>query len=106
MGGVFEFAMPMRRRKNTELAVSRPPFLEPLGDKREQFYEQRLFLGLPWYHVREAFWKVNEPLPQKFLLLLLLRSGRGNPPGAAALGVHPSYTIAGCCCGGSCISRC
>ena len=39
----------MRRRKNTELAVSRTPFLEPLGDKREQFYEQRLFLGLPWY---------------------------------------------------------
>ena len=28
-------------------SLSRPPFLESLGEKREHFYEQRLFLGLP-----------------------------------------------------------
>ena len=37
-----------RRRRNARLAVSRPPFLEPMGGKREEFYEQRLLLGLPW----------------------------------------------------------
>ena len=47
--GTNEYATAMRRRKDTELAVSRTPFLEPLGEKRDQFYEQRLFLGLPWY---------------------------------------------------------
>ena len=73
--GTIEHAASMRRRKNTELAVSRPPFLEPLGDKREQFYEQRLFLGLPWYCVawpaqlsdgaegKRTVWRVVAALP-------------------------------------------
>ena len=39
----------MTRRKNSELAVSRTPVLEPLGAQREHFYEQRLLLGLPWH---------------------------------------------------------
>ena len=39
----------MTRRKNSELAVSRTPVLEPLGEQREHFYEQRLLLGLPWH---------------------------------------------------------
>ena len=38
-----------RRRKQGRLAVSRVPFIEPIGMKREAFYEQRLLLALPWY---------------------------------------------------------
>ena len=38
-----------RRRQQARLAVSRVPFIEPLGMKREAFYEQRLLLSLPWY---------------------------------------------------------
>ena len=37
------------RRRNTTLAVCRARVIEPLGDLREAFYEQRLLLGLPWY---------------------------------------------------------
>ena len=39
----------VRKRMPARLAVSRVPFIEPIGDKREAFYEQRLLLGLPWY---------------------------------------------------------
>ena len=39
----------LQRRKQAHLAVSRTPFLEPLGGSRENFYEQKLLLGLPWY---------------------------------------------------------
>ena len=46
----------MRRRRNTELAVSRTPILQPLGEHRERFYEQRLLLGLPWYCIEHP-WK-------------------------------------------------
>jgi len=38
-----------RRRQQARLAVSRTPFIEPLGMKREAFYEQKLLLGLPWH---------------------------------------------------------
>ena len=38
-----------RRRRQARLAVSRVPFIEPLADKRETFYEQRLLLGLAWF---------------------------------------------------------
>lgn len=38
-----------RRRRQARLAVSRVPFLEPIADKREAFYEQRLLLGLAWF---------------------------------------------------------
>ena len=37
------------RRRNMDLCVPRSAFLEPLGEKREAFYEQRLLLGLPWH---------------------------------------------------------
>ncbi len=39
----------LSRRRQGRLAVSRLPYLEPLGKRREEFYEQRLLLGLPWY---------------------------------------------------------
>ena len=39
----------LRRRKPGRLAVSRVPFLEPIGARREAFYEQRLLLGLAWF---------------------------------------------------------
>ena len=48
-GGMNEYATTMRRRANTELACTRTRFIEPFGDQREDFYEQRLLLGLPWY---------------------------------------------------------
>ena len=44
-----EYAAAMRRRANTELACTRTRFIEPFGDQREDVYEQRLLLGLPWY---------------------------------------------------------
>ena len=37
------------RRKDARLSVPRSAFLEPLGQKREEFYEQRLLESLPWY---------------------------------------------------------
>jgi len=49
LGGTIQEATTMARRKNSELAVSRTPVLEPLGEQREHFYEQRLLLGLPWH---------------------------------------------------------
>ena len=39
----------LRRRKPGRLACSRVNFLEPIGARREAFYEQRLLLGLAWY---------------------------------------------------------
>lgn len=38
-----------RRRNDSRLGVSRPPLLEPSGDGREDFYQQRLLLGLAWW---------------------------------------------------------
>ena len=38
-----------RRRKQARLGVSRIPFIEPIGEKREKFYEQKLLCGLAWY---------------------------------------------------------
>lgn len=40
---------PLIRRKQARLGVSRPPYQEPLGKRRDDFYEQKLLLGLPWY---------------------------------------------------------
>ena len=39
----------VRRRLQARLGISRVPFIEPIGDKREAFYEQKLLLGLPWH---------------------------------------------------------
>ena len=39
----------MRRRHDARLGVSRLPQLEMAGGERESFYEQRLFVCLPWY---------------------------------------------------------
>ena len=38
-----------RRRKNARLAVSRTACIEPLGDRREAHYEQRLIRSIPWH---------------------------------------------------------
>jgi hypothetical protein len=43
-----------RRRRQARLAVSRVPFIEPIADKREAFYEQRLLLGLAWFCLAPA----------------------------------------------------
>ena len=52
-GTVFPATAPgvgnVRRRRQARLAVSRAPFIEPLADKREAFYEQRLLMGLAWF---------------------------------------------------------
>ena len=37
------------RRRNAALAISRFRQLEPLGDQRELYYEQKLLLGLAWH---------------------------------------------------------
>ena len=39
----------LRKRKNARLGISRVPFHEPIGSRREAFYEQKLLLGLAWY---------------------------------------------------------
>jgi hypothetical protein len=38
----------VRRRGQPRLAVPYHPALEPLGQKREAYYQQKLLLGLPW----------------------------------------------------------
>ena len=47
-------SMAARRRGSHSFAVVRTPFFEPLPDKREDFYEQKLFLGLPWFCAGEG----------------------------------------------------
>ncbi len=37
------------RRAQGRLAVPRSVYLEPLGQRREEFYEQKLILGLAWH---------------------------------------------------------
>jgi hypothetical protein len=39
----------LRRRKVDRLGVARVPFFEPVGAKRECFYEQKVALTLPWH---------------------------------------------------------
>ena len=38
-----------KRRAQSCLGVSRVPFIEPIGTTREDFYESKLVLALPWY---------------------------------------------------------
>ena len=38
-----------RRRKQSQLCVSRLPFIECLGSTREAYYEKQLLTTLPWY---------------------------------------------------------
>ena len=38
-----------KRRDQLRLGVSRVPFIEPIGASREDFYEAKLVLALPWY---------------------------------------------------------
>ena len=37
------------RRKNTNLCVPRSRFIEPYGEGRELYYEQKLLQGMPWH---------------------------------------------------------
>ena len=46
--GMFKIVS-ARRRTNGTLCVSRSAFIEPIGKSREDYYEQKLLLGLPWY---------------------------------------------------------
>jgi len=39
----------LSRRAQSRLAVSRRPYLEPIGVRREEYYEQRIMVSLPWY---------------------------------------------------------
>ena len=38
-----------KRRAQTRLGCTRVPSIEPMGASREDFYECKLVLGLPWY---------------------------------------------------------
>ena len=38
-----------RRRQQTRLGATRSPFIEPIGATRENHYQCRLLLGLPWF---------------------------------------------------------
>ncbi len=52
-GTVFKSSGPglesVRRRKQSRLGVSRTGFIAPLGESREEYYEQKLLLTLPWF---------------------------------------------------------
>ena len=45
----FKHVPGVRRRRQSSLGVSRVPFIEPIGNSREDFFEAKLVLGLPWY---------------------------------------------------------
>ena len=45
----FAKTLHARRRAHSRLCVPRSAFIEPLGTRREEFYEQRLLESLPWY---------------------------------------------------------
>ena len=61
-----------RKRKQARLGVSRTPILEPIGEIREKFYEQKLLLGLAWYCAEKptldpdgkAIWTFNWDPPE------------------------------------------
>ena len=38
-----------RRRKQAQLGVTRSPFIEPIGELRENHYQCRLLFGLAWF---------------------------------------------------------
>ena len=46
-------SMVVRRRHNARLCVPRSAFIEPLGPKRETFYERKLLENLPWFCTTE-----------------------------------------------------
>ena len=45
----FKLVPGCKRRQQSRLGVSRVPFIEPIGDSREDFYENKLCLGLSWF---------------------------------------------------------
>ena len=45
----FKHVPGVRRRRQSNLGVSRVPFIEPIGNSREGFFEAKLVLGFPWY---------------------------------------------------------
>ena len=49
----------VRRRKPARLAITRVPCIEPIGARREAFYEQKLLLGLAWYCSEPPFQAEN-----------------------------------------------
>ena len=44
-----------KKRKQARLGISRIPFIEPIGEKRESFYEQKLLCGLAWYCAEKPY---------------------------------------------------
>ncbi len=52
-GTVFHSTCPdiesVRRRKQSRLGVNRTAFITPIGESREEHYEQQLLLTLPWF---------------------------------------------------------
>ena len=90
-GTVFKSNFPglesMRRRKQTCLGISRTAFITPLGESREDYYQTKLLLTLPWFCTGaacknpdgDAVWKFiweppdacmpGESLPRKELVL-------------------------------------
>jgi len=74
-----------RRRQQTRLAVCRTPFIEPLADKRELYFEQKLLLGLPWF---------CDSLPQTAEDGTVAWNFRWSPPESTSLA--PIELVVGC----------
>eukprot|EP00973_Karenia_brevis_P094463 12422633-Karenia_brevis.AAC.1 len=89
-GKMFQSIIPgvtgARRRQSARLAVSRTPFIEPIGLKREAYYEQKLLLGLSWYCTEKASERENQEAEWHF---------HWKPPSAEQLGgiVLPTKTF-------------
>ena len=82
------------RRRNTTLAVCRARVIEPLGDLREAFYEQRLLLGLPWYCPDLKPAAENDPVAKHITPGAFSRC----PPPSSTLKSHPSSSISAITC--------
>ena len=70
-----------QRRGQGRLGVSRLPYIEPLGQTRDKFYEAKLCLGLPWYLKDSPKRMENDQLEWEFHWDI--------PHGAAIAGIDP-----------------
>ena len=72
-----------QRRGQGRLAVSRLPWIEPIGHSRDAYYQSRLMLGLPWHLKGSPKRLENDQLEWEFFW---------DPPhGAAAEGIDVQY---------------
>ena len=70
-GAVFKSTGPgieaVRRRKQSRLGVSRTAFITPLGESREDYYEQKLLLTLPWFCASSPVKDADGTAERKFI---------------------------------------